>query len=546
MSLNPVIVQSFSWALIHFLWQGLVIGIVVYGLLKCLRKESCQKRYLVSAAGLTLLPVCFFYTFYLIYQEAQSSKVIPNIISDPSNMVNDPSFDASYFFFSWLAGVLYFTIRLATKVRVSHRLRFEKISLPKTAWQTAFNELLETLHLSKKIRLFESESIASPMVLGTLSPIVMVPLGFMCGLSPIEVKAILAHELAHIKRYDHLFNLFQECVETLFFFHPVTWILSSTIREEREYCSDELAVKLTGDPLVLAKSLTFMESCRNHTAHGLCANGGSLQSRIARLLNQEFITSQQINKPKIIMKNTKKVILCSTLFLSTVVGLSAINSTIENEDKTAVTDVYLISAKDIPTPPKWERIGNDVNDKSQIKVETKFIEITAGDPAVRALYNKYKSPENFDGESMKILTSVEIDDLETSLTRLKGADVMSIPTVISETGAPVSVSVLNNVDPINGDKDGVKLVEVGLTTQFRPVISKDRQSINLDSYAQIVQLAPTLDLKKAKDAPMFKCITFESNTDIPLGSAAIVAKRHTADTIVLMTIRPKAVKAKGK
>jgi hypothetical protein len=95
---------------------------------------------------------------------------------------------------------------------------------------------------------------------------------------------ILAHELAHIRRNDFFVNLMQAVVETLLFYHPAVWWISNRIRVEREHCCDDVAVSVSGKPLVYARALTRLEELRVEDAHAfVAANGGSLIGRIRRL-----------------------------------------------------------------------------------------------------------------------------------------------------------------------------------------------------------------------------------------------------------------------
>ena len=107
----------------------------------------------------------------------------------------------------------------------------------------------------------------------------------MAGLAPNQMEAILAHELAHIRRHDYIVNLFQTVVETLLFYHPAVWWLSRRIRAERENCCDDLAVSLCGDPVAYAAALAELEGLRSTTGDlVLAATGGSLLQRVRRLL----------------------------------------------------------------------------------------------------------------------------------------------------------------------------------------------------------------------------------------------------------------------
>jgi hypothetical protein len=108
----------------------------------------------------------------------------------------------------------------------------------------------------------------------------------LCGLAPEQVEALLAHELAHVRRHDYLVNVLQGIAESLLFYHPAVWWISNQIRAEREHCCDDLAVAASGDVLVYARALAELESMRPaHFKAALSANDGSLLRRIRRLTN---------------------------------------------------------------------------------------------------------------------------------------------------------------------------------------------------------------------------------------------------------------------
>ena len=124
-----------------------------------------------------------------------------------------------------------------------------------------------------------------PTVIGWLKPVVLLPASALAGLAPNQIEAILAHELAHIRRHDYLVNLCRRVVETLLFYHPAVWWLSRRIRAERENCCDDLAVSLCGDPVAYAAALAELEGLRSTTGDlVLAATGGSLLQRVRRLL----------------------------------------------------------------------------------------------------------------------------------------------------------------------------------------------------------------------------------------------------------------------
>jgi beta-lactamase regulating signal transducer with metallopeptidase domain len=121
-----------------------------------------------------------------------------------------------------------------------------------------------------------------------------LPVGALTGLTTQQLKTIIAHELAHIRRHDYLINLLQAMIETLLFYHPAVWWVSRRIRQEREHCCDDLAVAMCGDALTYARALLEMERLRSAGPQlAVAANGGLLMDRIQRLVSGQ---PQQTNR----------------------------------------------------------------------------------------------------------------------------------------------------------------------------------------------------------------------------------------------------------
>ena len=124
-------------------------------------------------------------------------------------------------------------------------------------------------------------------MIGWLRPVVLLPVFALTGLSEEQFRAVIAHELAHIRRHDLLVNLFQMLVETLLFYHPAMWWLNRRIRAERELCCDEIAVSLTGNRLEYARALTLMAEWKNAPLLAMAANRGPLSQRIFHILGRK-------------------------------------------------------------------------------------------------------------------------------------------------------------------------------------------------------------------------------------------------------------------
>jgi hypothetical protein len=144
------------------------------------------------------------------------------------------------------------------------------------------------MQISSTVGLLESVRIATPVVIGWLKPVILLPVELATGLNSKELEAIVAHEMAHIRRYDYLVNIFQSIIETGLFYHPAVWWLSHQIRLERENCCDDMAIAVTGNRLAFARALSHLEGLRSReNPMVMAAKGGVLLKRIQRIMQIE-------------------------------------------------------------------------------------------------------------------------------------------------------------------------------------------------------------------------------------------------------------------
>jgi beta-lactamase regulating signal transducer with metallopeptidase domain len=186
----------------------------------------------------------------------------------------------------WATGVGLFSFRSAGGLMLAYlRAKRAQMTLPSEFHQAA-QRLAARLGLRRVVQLRASLNGIAPSVVGWVKPVLVVPAAAL-RLPLEQLEALLAHELAHIRRHDFLVNLLQNAVETLLFYHPAVWWLGRKIREERENCCDDLAVAVCGDRLLYAQALTSLEELRSQVPDfAMAATGGSLVKRIARLLGK--------------------------------------------------------------------------------------------------------------------------------------------------------------------------------------------------------------------------------------------------------------------
>jgi beta-lactamase regulating signal transducer with metallopeptidase domain/sporulation protein YlmC with PRC-barrel domain len=184
----------------------------------------------------------------------------------------------------WFFGVILFSLRTAGGFFLIARLRRRDSQPLSDGVRTVCFEMQDRLGISRAVGYFQSLHLDAPAVVGWFKPVVLLPITALTGLTELQLRAVIAHELAHIRRFDAFVNLFQVAAETLLFYHPGVWWLNKRIRIERENCCDDAALAVCGNPAEYARALAFLEEARVAPAFAMAANRGPLASRIARLL----------------------------------------------------------------------------------------------------------------------------------------------------------------------------------------------------------------------------------------------------------------------
>jgi HEAT repeat protein len=183
----------------------------------------------------------------------------------------------------WAAGVVVLSLRLMVRWRAIGLAKSMSTELVGDAWRQMIETLAQRLRVMRAVRVLQSAAVQVPSVVGWLRPVILLPTIALTGLTSEQWQAILAHELAHVRRSDYLINSLQTVVETLLFYHPAVWWVSGRIRLEREHCCDELAVAACGDAAVYMRALAEMEHLQGVPEPALSVGGGSLVRRVRHL-----------------------------------------------------------------------------------------------------------------------------------------------------------------------------------------------------------------------------------------------------------------------
>jgi len=302
--LNSPLANATGWALLHFLWQGALIGLVLKASLYLLDDRKPSVRYVAGCTALGSLLMLPIGTGWLLFLEGSPGPVA--IISLlPSDAAGSPQtgfgpglplgeVDLASFLrpvlpwivLGWGLGVLGCAGRFARGAWQARRLR-QTGSPVADRWQRRLAALSERIGLGGSVGFRESGYVSVPTVAGWWRPVLLVPVGFLSGLPPRQVEAVLLHELAHVRRYDALVARLQAACETLLFFHPATWWVSRRVRQAREACCDSVVVEAGIDRTEYARALVSLADRARGVVPSVAqagASDGHLLERVRRIL----------------------------------------------------------------------------------------------------------------------------------------------------------------------------------------------------------------------------------------------------------------------
>ncbi|MBN2583260.1 MAG: M48 family metalloprotease, partial [Planctomycetes bacterium] len=319
-------------ALLHLVWQGALVAAVLAIALRLLRNRSANARYLASLVAMAAIAAAPIVTFLAVDAPSRDTATATPVTIAPSPVAmptmpavvpgrpapaatapdssatielppvppvarpEAPALDWSrraldavepylpHVVAAWTVGVLLIGLwRLGGWMQVRRLTRLSAAAVP-THLEAAMRRLAARLGVARPVRLLKSALATVPTVIGWWRPVVLLPVAALTGLTPEQIEVVLAHELAHIRRHDYLVNLAQVVVETLLFYHPAVWWVSSRIRDEREHCCDDLALTVSSNRAAYARALERIARLHRGPALALSARGGSLLARIRRIL----------------------------------------------------------------------------------------------------------------------------------------------------------------------------------------------------------------------------------------------------------------------
>src|ERR1700674_4283164 len=299
--ISPDVLRTLGWTLLHFLWQG--AGLAALFAVASAVCRSASARYALAVSALVLMLVTPVVTFTWLRAQtipgvqtggeggstgAETSTQNATALSGSHAPVAESRtlqpMAMLWLVEAWVLGGLVLSLRTAGGLFVIERMRRKQIRPVAAELYARCMALQRRMGLDRVIRYCECHRLDAPAVLGWFRPVVLLPVRALTGLTEEQIEAVIAHELAHIRRFDCFVNLFQIAAETLLFYHPAVRWVSQRIRAERENCCDDEAISICGDAVNYARALTLMEEWRTAPALMMAANRSPLAERVVRLL----------------------------------------------------------------------------------------------------------------------------------------------------------------------------------------------------------------------------------------------------------------------
>lgn len=301
-----------GWTIFHSIWIGAVISILLFVALNILSRASARLRYNISLGALISIVLILSLVFTRTREDARlnrqqklsqfeySTELVPvkAEVTEYKKSIGDIKTDLNQTIISflnsnydtatilWLIGILVMAFRFTGGIIYTGKQKKSGRGKDISSLAPVVYRLKDKLGIKRKVKIVESIFYKIPVTIGILKPVILIPVGALTGIPYNQVEAIIAHELAHIRRHDYLINIFQSLAEIILFYHPAIWWISSMIRNEREIACDDIAMDLSDEKITYIKallSISELESRGVSCAVAFTGNNNNLLNRIKRI-----------------------------------------------------------------------------------------------------------------------------------------------------------------------------------------------------------------------------------------------------------------------
>lgn len=403
--------QSLGWATLNSFWQMALLWCLFLGA-NHIFKFSSHRKYQFSVMAIATGFAWFVFTLVYYYNSKQVTLAFfDNTINESNNLLNIFLISASV---AYLSLLIFPSYRLYKNWRFVQRIRKDGLSKADYNYRLFVQKIASQLGITKKVVVYVSELVKSPLTVGYIKPIILLPIAALNHLSTQQVEAILLHELSHIRRFDYLVNLMISVINTILYFNPFVKIFMRIVEEERENCCDQLVLQYGYDKVGYATALLTLEKLSVHRqVLALGAAGKNyLVNRIEKIVGMEKKKGWNRNQLAgmfaalfcIIVFNSVLIIKETNQHKKNLFAFSSISTPFSLYENDRGTQTPVKNEKD-PAPKTWIAKTTPVNKINPLS--TGSFEIAPSEEVVFGQFQPSMNPA---------LTFVEQDDVEASLT----------------------------------------------------------------------------------------------------------------------------------
>ncbi len=252
--------SSLGWAVLNSLWQMALLWVIYQAVTAIFKPARPAARGLLATSLLGAGFAWFIYTFILAYAAGNgNATLIAAGFSERSSSGNWLQRVLPIASMAYLILMIIPLLRFIRNYRYVRVIRHYGLSKIDPVWRIFVQKLADRMGINKPVQVWLSEWVTSPVTIGFLKPVILVPLAAVNHLSTAQMEAVLLHELSHIKRYDYLVNLIVNAIRVILYFNPFTRAFARIIETEREKSCDEMVLQFQYDSHEYARALLTLE-----------------------------------------------------------------------------------------------------------------------------------------------------------------------------------------------------------------------------------------------------------------------------------------------
>jgi bla regulator protein BlaR1 len=263
------LLQALGWAVFNSMWQLAILWVAYQLIISVFRiKQSANKS---SLAVLMLFAGFAWFTYTFVLGLSGSESVSAGIVS----IKTDTGIDGWMSTTLPLASVLYLLLLIFPVLNFIRNYRYVQVirryglSRADVQWRMFVQKIAARMDIRKPVYVWMSELVSSPVTIGYLKPVILLPIAAVNHLSTQQIEAVLLHELSHIKRYDYFINLLTKLIQTVLYFNPFVKAFIKIFETEREKSCDETVMQFQYEPHGYASALLVLEKAAHVPHHAL-------------------------------------------------------------------------------------------------------------------------------------------------------------------------------------------------------------------------------------------------------------------------------------